>query len=72
MMSKKNNSRLQALRSQFGIVLVLGLDRDGNCSVEEIEVDAAIGVGAAMLGLRLGSKMCGKIGRYYPAHMHSQ
>jgi hypothetical protein len=61
MMSKKNSSRLQALRSQFGIVLVLGLDRDWNCSAEEIEVHTAIGVGAAMLGLRLGSKVSGKM-----------
>jgi hypothetical protein len=61
MMSKKNSRRLQALRSQFGLVLALRLDRDWNCSAEEIEVDAAIGVGAAMLGLRLGSKVSGKM-----------
>jgi hypothetical protein len=61
MMSKKNSRRLQALRSQFGLVLELRLGRDGNCADEVIEVDAAIEVGAAMLGLRLGSKVSGKM-----------
>jgi len=47
--------------------LALKSDRDGNCSGEQIEVAAAVEVGAAILGLRLGSKMRGKLNQSYSA-----